>query len=387
MVFLRHPQTSNPNTALRFVSGPRRPFGDAGGLIYGFPSRRQLGYTFHSHSQVGGVAGRRRRAEGRFAADPTSHGGVSASAVERAEKVLNRWVLGNRSEPLRRRLRSLQANPQRGGSLLTGHYGRLLWREAAPKGYRRHYTPNIPYWRPTPPIFLGDATEYRRRRQLAPGYACISQMRRSHLKPLPEGGDGQMLTRAPRLSLMLKNHRRYYRRSDRVATWITRRHRRLRLRQPFHKKLIKMRLLRTLSLGMPAESKGWLRLRSGFADGQGALQRVGVYGRGPLRPHRRLLRLVRGWGAGLRGGTGRRRVFSRRPCRRSGAGRKMGLGRKASRGALRHRLRRPEKQPVGGLWTGYFGSAGNSAAGTSTGSGRLARGLRRHRRGRPGLLL
>ena len=62
---------------------------------------------------------------------------MGVPAVERAEQVLNRWALGKRPEPLRTHLQFLQRNPQLGGSLLTGHYGRLLWRAKAPADFNR----------------------------------------------------------------------------------------------------------------------------------------------------------------------------------------------------------------------------------------------------------
>ena len=88
--------------------------------------------------------GHRRRSESQVLPSREPHAGLGVSAVERAEKVLNRWALGKRPEPLRSRLRSLQRNPQRGGSLLTGHYGRLLWRPSAPKHHNWRLSPPLP---------------------------------------------------------------------------------------------------------------------------------------------------------------------------------------------------------------------------------------------------
>ena len=215
--------------------------------------------------------------------------------------MLNHWALGKRPDPLRARLRSLQRNPQLGGSLLTGHYGRLLWRPSAPKHYNWRLSPALPSWKPTPPLFLGDAAEYRRRRQLRRREALRLQHRRSPLKPLPEGTKRQLMDREPRLQLLLDEHRNYFRKPSGMRTWIARRRQRLQLRQAYHRPRHCQWLAELLRRAYP-QSRGlaWLALRSGYADGLMGLRRLTSYQAGPQQAHRALLRLLRSWGSGLR---------------------------------------------------------------------------------------
>ena len=233
------------------------------------------------------------------------------SAVERAETVLNAWALGKRPEPLRVRLRLLQRNPQLGGSLRTGHYGRLLWRPSAPKRHNWRLSAPLPSWKPTPPLFLGDAAEYRRRRQLRRREALRLQHRRSPLKPLPLGTKRQLMDREPRLQLLLDEHRNYFRKPSGMRTWIARRRQRLQLRQAYHRPRHGQWLAELLRRAYP-QSRGlaWLGLRSGYADGLQGLRRLSCYEGCSQQNPRALLRLLRGWGGGLRRSLPRRRLLA-----------------------------------------------------------------------------
>lgn len=59
-------------------------------------------------------------------------------------------------------------------------------------------------------MFLGDAAEYRRRRQLRQRDVRKLQEQRSSLKPLPLGNQEQLIEREPQLQLVLDRHQRYY---------------------------------------------------------------------------------------------------------------------------------------------------------------------------------
>ena len=167
---------------------------------------------------LAGRSGPRRRRENSARPSSKVHAGLGVSAVERAEAVLNQWTPEKTPLPLGVRLRSLQRNLQLGGSLYTGHYGRLLWRPSAPKHYNWRLEPALPSWKPSVPLFMGDAAEYRRRRQLQRREALKLQHRRSLLKPLPQGTKQQLMDREPRLQLLLEEHVGYFRKPAGMRT-------------------------------------------------------------------------------------------------------------------------------------------------------------------------